>query len=370
MLAGALSCAATTQAAKDPDKKWVKRLEKMEAHYDKGDYKHYRRASKQASRFNKKVSKKLGTNSKFLPMGQLRLTRYQWALGYTADLEKNVDEAISLSRKINGPLSSGLGKDLLLASSIYMDYGNYLLAQETLEKARTMPGMNNLPALEDSELELVSLEIKLQRGFYADVLSSIDQLESEIKERAVRKVPVEITNKKGEKVIKQVKLEKEEVEKRLGQYGRLQVLRSATVGLRGDFSTSDSLFMLADRWIAKNLNKKSPEYINYLKWYGEVLWEHRYDIGKDLERHFESALKAAQRVSRSTNIDYMDFYCKLIKAYSFLEYKKTADKHITEYATVVKKSFGKKTYTLPGQPAGNGLHPQPQRDQVHLQRGG
>jgi hypothetical protein len=230
--------------------------------YETGDY---LKAQKANTKLKKKVSKKLGVENAYIVKFHLMAARNDLALGLLNDFDNNIQQAVAMSERVHKALSAEHILVLNEVATMLLRNGNPNQAEAYIKLAQ-----GDVGKIENNEdikafTDLNSSAIYATQGFYAKAIEFISENEKYYSGRAVSKMTV-IDPKSGK--LKSVKLNEQEVAKRLDDYARLMNLKSNTYRKMGDYVNADKTFLLASDWIDNNLGKGNIRFVENQLWLG------------------------------------------------------------------------------------------------------
>ncbi|RUA34396.1 MAG: hypothetical protein DSY77_05315 [Bacteroidetes bacterium] len=237
-------------------KKFNKYVEKAEKHFEKGNYD---KAIKFTDKLIKKSTKKFGAENRFVAVGNLKRAKYNWALGQFNDYYQLHESAITISEKLNGENTISHGINLIDAAQNMMNYGNYVKADDYLNKAIAIfSSASNIDEIYMADLKLRKAEILIAIGDYNSALKLINEEEAFYLQRTLEK---------------DKKLDKKELEKRYEDAARLITLKSNVLRHKGEIRRADSAFSTGENWIKDKLNRRNKYYAHHLFLFAQMLEE-------------------------------------------------------------------------------------------------
>ncbi len=316
--------------------KYDKLVDKVNAPYTIGDY---IRAKKANEKLKKKVTKKLGPENPYLVEYYLQAARINLATGLLNEFNKNIEQALTMSLKINNEVSPEHTIVLNRVSNLLLLYGYPKLAEEYIRKA--LQNVDKIPDNEDLKAftDLNSADVYSAQGYYAKAIEFISASEKYFKGRAVSKKTV-IDPKSGK--LKSVKLSAKEVAVRLDDYARLMNLKANTYRKMGDFIKADETFLQAADWIDNNLGKGNIRYVENLLWQGQMLEENGV-APKVARKIYEDALSYLKRQHNESHYLAMQIYEAVLNSYLINNELAKFKNLNSEYERVIKKYFSKKS---------------------------
>ena len=238
-----------------PQAKYDKAFKKVEDAFKAGDYSG---ASAALNKFKSSVDKKLGKENKYTQKIMLTKTRVALALGLTNEFESNAMQAIRYSDAKNQNTSQPHAEVLIEIAEMYNQFGSYLRSRELLESAtRILKGSGSFKDNLKAKVDLNMAECLTGQGFYSEALRLLYGTERFYKGRLQKQEGY--IDERGQPKVR--KLDEGEVTKRLGEYGRWMTAVANAYRNRGNYNSSDSAFIAAGTWIAKNMGVSAPEYV-------------------------------------------------------------------------------------------------------------
>jgi len=238
-------------------KKYNKYLEKAESSFESNKFE---KAVKYTKKLESKSKKKLGKNNRFIAAARTKRAKYNWALGSFTNFYELNNSAIEISEATNGTENVGHALVLLDASSNMMYYGNYMRANELIDKSlRIFENSDEADELYLADLYLKKAEILLELGSYNEALAIIYEKENFYLQRS--------TNSKGKK------LSRKERDARYEDVARWITLKSNALRLKGEFLRSDSAFVFGENWIKDKLSRRNKYFTNHLFYFAQMLEE-------------------------------------------------------------------------------------------------
>jgi len=316
--------------------KYDKFVDKVNTAYESGDY---IKAQKYNLKLQKKVTKKLGQQNSYLIEYYLMSARNDLAQGLLKEFNQKIEQAISMSEKVN--LNSPTKHVLVLnkVSTFLLQNINPIKAEAYIKLAQ-----ENVGKIEDNQnikafTDLNSAAIYATQGYCAKAIDFISKNEKYFSGRAITKV-TKIDPKTGK--LKSIKLNDKEVATRLDEYARLMNLKANTYRNMGDFTKADETFLAAADWIDDNLGKANIRYIENQLWQGKMLEEN--GINPKIPRKiYEDALSNLKRQHNESHYLALEIYETLLNSYLVNNDMARFKNLNSEYERVIKKYFDKRS---------------------------
>ena len=314
---------------------WEKYIEKYQDTYDKGEYK---KAEKGLAKLEAKSVAKLGSNNKYQAFARLHKAKVNLALGLLYNFEGSIKEAITISEAANGENSADHALNYLEASEILMEYGNFVLATEMLDKANSIfESTNQLSDALKARIGLNKAWILSSKGFYREALQIMDEQYEYLAGRAVKK---ETYVENGE--LKTRKVPDDERLRRFSQFARLLTMKAFTLHRRGDFKEADLSFIQAEQWIDNNLGRADDAWALNQYYWGLMLEENGL-IPKVRADYYLKASNAMRRKYKPYHVLNLRIQQKLIKAFADNNNGAKLNREKTEYNKMSKGYYGIKS---------------------------
>ena len=283
---------------------WQKYVEDIDAAYRAGDY---IGASKNNSKFKKKLEKKLSGNNEWVVIYYLKAARNNQANGYLRDFESHITKALETSEKVFTITSEKHAYTLLDITDLFISYGNFTRALNSLEQAEEI--LENKGEISDDDrarMEFQYASIYSGKGYYTEAIEFIDEHMDYYKSRAISKISY-IDPKSGK--LKSRKLSDTELYERYGEYANLLNLKARTFWKRGSFNSADSAFERTRQWITetKQLGRPSLAYVQNMLWHWQMLDEYGVDP-KVSRKNFEDAHYQLQRQHNESHYLALQIY--------------------------------------------------------------
>lgn len=236
-----LLCALTTAPTFSQNKKLDKSLKKIDASYSSGSY------SKAASALKKFKSgaENMGPQNNYMVAYYIREARINLAQGILGGFEASITNALSASATAFGEDSKIYASTLLDAAQLYVQYGNYRVAREYIDKSKAL--LDKIGQLSDDvkgRIALLEAEAMIGQGFCNNAIDILRGVEKYYAARAVEK---ETIVEAGQ--IKTQRVPDEEIFARFNDYVKLKTLLGNAYAKKGFVSlgsTSDDLIDIDD----------------------------------------------------------------------------------------------------------------------------
>ncbi len=316
--------------------KWDKMVTKVNVTYEIGDYV---KTKKYLNKLNKKATKKLGKENKYIVEYYLLSARNNMAEGMLADFTSNSDKAIKLSEKVFTANSAEHVNILNRVSALLILNGDMLKALNYAKHSQEI-----MLKLEASERLKALTQLNISKvysgmGYYAKAIDFINENNDYFLGRAVTKETY-VDPKSGK--LKSRRIPAKEVAVRLDEYAQLLNLRANTYRLMGDFRKADTHFEMAANWIDNNLGKSNIRYIENQLRLGEMLSENGTNE-KVTRDYFETALKKLKQDHSEAHYMGLQIYESLLANYLANDDNARFNNLKSEYERVIKKYFNKKS---------------------------
>jgi CHAT domain-containing protein len=223
-----LLCIVVGHTCFSQNKKLDKTLVKIDGYVNSGNFE---KALSSLSKF-KKGALKIGPTSNYMVVYYLRLARINLALGMLADFEPSLTNALTTSLTAFGESSTSYATTMLDVADIYLEYGNYRLSREYLEKAEALlKKTNQLSDALKGRIALAKAEAMIGQGFANGALTLLKEYEKYFVERAVEKETSVENNE-----IKTKRIPEAELFQRFNDYARLKTLMGSAYAKKGMIS--------------------------------------------------------------------------------------------------------------------------------------
>ncbi len=272
--------------------KWEKTFTKLDEKYQVGDY---ASAKKGIEKAEKKIKKKLGTDSPIYVNALIRKARYSNGLGLLNQVEPSIDQAMEISEKVNADNASEYGFTLKEAAKVLVDYGNYQKANELVKTSRSvLSESGNLIEEIEAELDVLDAQILSGKGFYRQAIALVDQRLEFFQGR------VAAAGKKDEK-------SREDL-------AQLLIAKANSLRNMGDYLRADSAFLYNENWISDELKRTHILYAENQFLNTKLLEENGLAVDAQASRYEDIYLKATRRYVNSHKT-IMKVRESLMKAY-------------------------------------------------------
>ena len=311
---------------------WNKSITKADESYEEGDY---AKAIKDIEKFKKKLTKKEKGPNNFLVLYHLRMARYRLAQGELANFNEYLEKAATLSLEINSSGSLAHAENELEIAKIYLQYGNFLKANEQVKSAEL--SLEQSDSLNDNikaKIDAVKAEILSGQGYYNEAIVLLNNL---IESYQTVQVNKETYVEDGK--IKTRRLSDEEIEARLATFAHLLTLKANTFRKKGNYISADSAFIKAETWISDNLSKTSAYYVENQYLFGQFLIENGLEAKMPKETRFDRSLNQILKQHEESHYLAFDLYHALLKQYLKEEDKSKYRNVKLEYEKAIKRNF-------------------------------
>jgi CHAT domain-containing protein len=304
--------------------------------------------------------KKGHTETQNYAMLSLYNSKFLSGLGKYFEVQDSLENALFYFNMFVKPDSSQYYRGLVLTSDVYAAYGNFVKAQEYLQKAKDYGAENPLePEPEDTtqkkktpkyldpstdpkfveefELERKQLAIDVARGFYIESQGKYDEMIK--KQASLTKRVFPLADTTGKK--KTFKIKKREYKDRQVEYANLFVDKADFLRLRGNYAKAASMYRenerLFERW---KISTRSFPHIRNI--YGNAIMS---DDDNLLEKPYKTYAKIRKLLDRSNQVSsYHRFYNEVIEseiqAYIEAEKNKKARSLFLKYKLDAMHKYG------------------------------
>ncbi len=271
---------------------WDKAFSKLDLKYEYGDY---AGAKKGIDKLEKKVIKKLGGQHPIYVNTLIRKARYSNRLGLLGEVESNINKAMEVSTDANAENPTELGFTQKEAAKVMIDYGNYSLAQELVEAARTsLTGAGGMVPEVEAEIAVLEAKVLDGLGFYQEALTltdaQLDHFETRVQQA-------------GKKNLKPAE-----------EMAELLIIRANALRQMGDYLSADSAFVYNERWIADKLKKTHILYSTNQYLNTKLLQENGLSVEAQADQFEDIYLKAIRKYEDSHTL-VMDAREELLRAF-------------------------------------------------------
>jgi CHAT domain-containing protein len=341
----ALLCFFFSQAGFSQNKKLDKTLKQVDTYYSTGSFP---KALKALKKF-KSGAEKLGAKSNYMVEYYVREARINLASGVLVDFEKSLDNALKSSIEIFGETSTNYATTLLDVADIYLEYGNYRISRDYIDKAESvLKKSNQLTEALTGRIALIKSEALIGQGFANTAVETLLGVEKYYLARAVDK---ESYVENG--AIKNKRLEDAEIFQRFNEYVRLKTLLIAAYEKMGRISVTgsnidnpDVEFYGADlsNWLKgkrRFLGETSLAEVEYRFIWSRALLENGNVGGLPSELEIDNILNDLKRRTNPTNSLAHELYLKYLE---YLLKKENRSKYLNtklEYEKVIDKYYPK-----------------------------
>jgi len=302
--------------------KYEKILDKAADIYEIGDYP---KARKQIEKLKKTAIKKLGSANKYLAIGYVKEAKYDVALGILGGVEQSLNNGVEMSATVNGEDSQDHAMLLKEAAEVMVLYTNFQSANKYLQQALTIMETATIDEGVAASLEVLDAQIKVGRGFYIDAIGLINGKMNYFQGRAM------LGSGK-----------RREIRERKREFARMMMFKGDAYRKMGNYLSSDSAFVYANRWITKNLGKadilySENSYLNTL-----LLEENGLDKDAVVKLYEKAYLNTVRKYAPSHYVT-IEIQERLIKSYMRNENSAKLKNQKTEFRKTIKKYYGKKS---------------------------
>jgi CHAT domain-containing protein len=340
-----LLCLFACLAGSAQNKKLDKSLKKIDGLYNSGSFE---KALSSLNKF-KKSALKLSPNNSYVLEAYLREAKINLALGILTTFESNLANALSTSLAAYGESSTSYATTLLDVADIYLEYGNYRIARDYVEKAETL--LKKIDQLSDAfkgKIALIKAEAMIGQGFTKGAVELLKEYDKYFLVRAVEKETIVENNE-----IKTKRIPENEIFQRFNEYAKLKSLMGTAVAKQGLISLTspdadnpdvDYVFGELRDWLK---GKK--------RFFGETSLadvEYRYTWGKALidngvleinqnDIEFDNVLSDLKKKSNPTNALAHEIYLTYLQ---YLRKNDNISRYLNvklEYEKVIGKYFPK-----------------------------
>jgi tetratricopeptide (TPR) repeat protein len=202
----------------------------------------------------KKGALKAGPTSNYMVLYHLNDAKINLALGLVTGFESSLNNALTTSLTAYGETSTSYATNLLDVADIYLDYGNFRLSREHIEKSEAI--LKKTDQLNDAlkgRIALLKAEAMIGQGFANAAIDLLREYEKYFAARAVEKETiVEGTS------IKTKRIPEDELFQRFNDYAQLKALignalakkgRISIIGADSENPDVDAAFLELDSWL-------------------------------------------------------------------------------------------------------------------------
>lgn len=300
----------------------------------------YEKALKSATKLKKTIVKKEGDRNAYYALVSLKMVKYRLSLGFADNMEIELKQAIALSEEVNGPFAYAHLLILMEAAEVWMDYGNWQQAYNLLSKAYADAAkFTDTDASAMAKFRLQYAVIQANRGFLKEALKLATEIEPQLRNRMAEST-MQILDKKG--LPKTVKISAEESRSRKIDYADLLNAKANMYRLQGNFNSTDSALMVAEKWIGSQLGKKDLAYVRQL--YLTALLMDEHGVKKLPGKLYDKALETARK-----SLDPHHQICLEIHRSKIRYFIREQDKRAKFEKSAYQKHVGKryKTKSIP-----------------------
>ncbi|MFZ6012043.1 MAG: CHAT domain-containing protein [Bacteroidota bacterium] len=222
-----LLCLLIFQSGLAQNKKLDKTLKKVDSYYNSGSFD---KALKSLKKFRSGASK-LG-NSNYMVDYYIREAKINLASGILLEFEASLNNALNMSIATFGETSTNYAVTMLDVADIYVEYGNYRVSRDYINKAEDL--LNKTNQMSDAlkgRISLIRAEAMIGQGFSNEALALLAESEKYFAARAVDK---ETIVENGQ--LKSRRVPDEEIFQRFNDYVRLKTLVGSAYAKKGRIS--------------------------------------------------------------------------------------------------------------------------------------
>lgn len=298
--------------------KWEKSFNKLDALNEYGDY---LKAKKGIVKLEKKIIKKLGSNSTILASALIRKAKYNEGLGLLNEIEETIEQAITLSTEVNEENPSEHGYLLKEAAKVLVDYGNYRIAGDYVTSSReVLTSSGNMIEDFEIELDILDAQILIGKGYFRQAIEMVDDRTPFFEQK------VSSASKKEEKPRRDL--------------GKLLIVKADALRKMGNYISSDSAFVYNEDWLSDNLGKTDVLYAQNQFLNTQLLEENGLEVDAQARQYEGIYLKAIRKYANSHKT-IMLIRESLMKAYFENSNKSKLKLVQSEFKKTLVKSFPK-----------------------------
>ncbi|MEX2232769.1 MAG: CHAT domain-containing tetratricopeptide repeat protein [Cyclobacteriaceae bacterium] len=331
-------CLLIFQPAHSQNKKLDKSLRKADGYYKAGSF------SKGLKALNKFKSSalKISPQNNYMVAYYIREARFNLAIGVVVGFEFTLTNALTASMAVFGETSTSYANTMLEVAEIYIEYGNYRVAREHIEKAEALlKKTDQLNEALAARVALLKAEAMIGQGFANDALELLAGVEQYFAARAVDKVTA-VEN--GQ--IKTTRLEEPEIFARHNEYAQFKTLQGLAYAKKGRISifaasdedpTVDNIYRELQSWMRSKrrfLGEISLADVKYRYLWAKALEEN----GMKVDLEYDNILNDLKRKTAPTNALAHEIYLSYVNYLlekgnrarylnTKLEYEKMIDKY-------------------------------------------
>ncbi|MBT1699113.1 CHAT domain-containing protein [Fulvivirgaceae bacterium PWU4] len=337
-----LLCLFASQAAYCQNKKLDKALQKIDNYYNSG---RLEKALSSLGKF-KKGALKAGANSNYMVVYYLQDARINLAMGIIEGFETSLTNALATSLNVYGENSTSYATTMLDVADIYLDYGNFRISREYIEKAEAV--LKKTDQLNDAmkgRIALAKAEAMIGQGFANTALDLLREYEKYFAARAVEKETIVEGNE-----IKTKRIPEGELFQRFNDYAKLKTLIGSAIAKKGRISIIgadaenpdvDAAFLELDSWLKgkrRFLGETSLADIEYRYVWAKAFKENGNKDLDDSRLEFDNMLSDLKKKTNPTNALAHEIYISYLELLmskginaryinTKLEYEKVIDKY-------------------------------------------
>jgi CHAT domain-containing protein len=326
------------------NKKLDKSIKKIDGYYNAGSFE---KALSSLGKF-KTSALKLGTTSNYMVMYYLREAKVNLALGVVTGFEASLTNAANASQAAYGENSTMYCSTLLDISKIYLDYGNFRIAREVIEKSEDiLKKSNQLTDQLKGRIALLKAEAMIGQGYANAAIQLLRDNEKYFVTRAVEKETIV----EGAE-IKTRRIPEEELSQRFNDYARLKMLIGSAIAKKGrigifgeDLENDpdvDGAFGELDSWSRgkkRLLGESSLIDVEYHYLWAKAFRDNGNKQMNDSRLQFDNILSDLKQITNPTNTLahelYLSYLQQLLENGNRARYLNTK----LEYEKVINKSY-------------------------------
>lgn len=324
------------------NKKLDKALLKIDGYYSAG---RLEKAQSALSKF-KKGALKVGPNSNYMVTFYLRDARINLALGLADGFENSLSSALTTSLNAYGETSTSYAITMLDVADIYLDYGNFRITREYIEKAEAL--LKKSDQFTDQlkgRIALAKAEAMIGQGYANAALELLRGYEKYFAARAVDKETIVEGN-----AIKTKRIPEEEIFQRFNEYAKLKTLIGSAIAKKGRISIIgadpndpdvDAAFGELDSWLKgkrRFLGETSLAEVEYRYLWAKAFKDNGNKTLKDSKLEFDNILNDLKQKTNPTSALAHNIYLSYLELLLSknnnarylnvkLEYEKVIDKY-------------------------------------------
>lgn len=334
-------CGFIPQTANSQNKKLDKALKKVDGFYKAGSFS---KALKALDKF-KAGALKISAQNNYMLDYHIREARLKLAIGTVDGFETSLSNALTSCQAVYGETSTRYATTLLDGGEIYIEYGNFKVAREYIEKAEAL--LQKTEQLNDElvgRIALLKAEAMIGQGFANQALELLATVEKYFTTRAVDKETI-VENEQ----IKTHRLDDSEIFARHNDYARYKTLVGMAYAKKGRISLGgsnvdnpdmDVTFNELEGWIRNKrryMGETSLADVKYRYLRAKALEE----IGGMQDLEYDKILNDLKRKTAPTNALAHEIYLSYIE---YLLKKENRPRYLNtklEYEKMIEKYYPK-----------------------------